>query len=181
VTEEFADQPVANVHWISRDLLHANGYNPNRVAGPEMALLALSIIEDGWTQPIVIVDEVDEDGLHEIVDGFHRWTVSGDPAVYALTGGMVPVVILRPDLDPSHQRMSTVRHNRARGVHYVVSMAEIVEELVAAGISEDEVARRLGMEDEEVRRLREHGTMPTRGSGPEFSRAWAPQPRAEHR
>jgi len=83
-------------------------------------------------------------------------------------------VFLRPDLTASHQRMSTVRHNRARGVHYVVSMAEIVEELVALDITEDEICRRLGMEPEEVRRLREHGTLPTRASGSGFSRAWTP-------
>src|SRR5258708_4407167 len=78
-------QPIGHVHWVKRSLLRANDYNPNHVAPPELALLKVSIMEDGWTQPIVIRKD------YEIVDGFHRWTVSGDPEVSALTDGMVPV------------------------------------------------------------------------------------------
>jgi ParB-like chromosome segregation protein Spo0J len=173
------DQPISNVVWIRRDRLAANDYNPNRVAGPEMKLLRVSILEDGWTQPIVARTETNDDGMHEIIDGFHRWTVSGDKDVYKLTDGMVPVVLLPEAVDQAHQRMSTVRHNRARGSHYVVSMAEIVEELVGYGLDESEIGRRLQMEPEEIRRLREHGTVAARRSGSGFSRAWEPTERVD--
>lgn len=48
-----------------------------------MALLKLSILEDGWTTPIVTLPELD--GRYQIVDRFHRWKVSADLQVYDLT------------------------------------------------------------------------------------------------
>jgi ParB-like chromosome segregation protein Spo0J len=166
-------QPVAHVRWVPRELLDANDYNPNRVAPPELALLETSLIEDGWTQPLVVRPEGDR---FEIVDGFHRWTVSGRPKVYDLTDGMVPVVELAP-ADGSHQRMSTIRHNRARGTHHVVAMADIVAQLVDSGMGEDEIARRLSMENEEVRRLLARGNMLERGRAAELGQAWKPAPK----
>ncbi len=71
-----AEQPVSRVQWLPREQLRSNAYNPNKVAAPELELLIVSIVEDGWTQPIVVLP-ADGDGLHQIVDGFHRWTVSG--------------------------------------------------------------------------------------------------------
>jgi len=163
------DQPLSHVKWVSRDTLKANDYNPNKMFTTEMKLLKTSILEDGWTQPIV----ARLDG--EIVDGFHRWTVSADPAIAKLTGGLIPVVFIK-EIDPARQRMATIRHNRARGQHYVLSMAEIVSDLADnMGISEEELQKRLGMEREEVVRLRERGEMIRRGAGDDFNQAWVPK------
>lgn len=163
------NMPVNRVQWVPRDTLHANNYNPNHVAPVEMELLATSIREDGWTQPIV----ARQDG--EIVDGFHRYTVAGRPDVAAMTGGLVPVVFLR-DVDPAHQRMSTIRHNRARGSHAVLKMADIVRDLIdEQGVAAAEVQARLGMEDEEVERLYDRGGMIKRGSRATFNTGWVPQ------
>ena len=140
------DQPINQVKWIERDKLRPNGYNPNRVAGPEMKLLKISILEDGWTQPIVINPD------HEIVDGFHRWTVSADKEVQAITGTLVPVVMTKP-ANEAHQKMSTIRHNRARGTHGVLNMSEIIQSMVDDGLSKQEIMSRLQMEEEEVIRL----------------------------
>jgi hypothetical protein len=157
------------IEWVDRDRLRANDYNPNKVARPEMRLLRRSILADGWTQPIV----VREDGDHfEIVDGFHRWTISKDKTVSALTDGMVPIVRITPD--PASQRASTVRHNRARGTHYVVSMADIVAELASAGWDSARIGDELGMDPEEVDRLAMRGNMVERGGQPEFGRGWVP-------
>lgn len=161
-------QPVSHVEWVPRESLRANDYNPNHVAPPERKLLRLSILEDGWTQPIVRRPD------DEIVDGFHRWQTSDDPDVWAMTDGLVPVVTLEP-ADPAHQRMSTIRHNRARGTHHVVRMADIVAQLVASGLDPAEVALRLGMESDEVRRLLERGRMTQRGANPDgLGSAWRP-------
>jgi len=161
-------QPISTVEWVPRDVLHANGYNPNKVAPPELALLKLSILEDGWTQPIV----AREDG--EIVDGFHRWTISGDPDIAKMTGGLVPVVRLA-NVDPAHQRMSTIRHNRARGTHHVLRMADIVADLMEEyGLDVAELMFRLGMEDEEVERLADRGAMVKRGRNDDFGKGWVP-------
>ena len=167
------DQPVSRVRWLPREKLRANSYNPNVVAPPELELLVTSILEDGWTQPIVTLP-ADEQGLHQIVDGFHRWTVSADPRVAALTGGQVPTV--QVGLDPVHRMMSTIRHNRARGTHAVVRMAEIVRRMVDDGVPERQIRKRLGMEAEEVIRLVNRAGMPTqvRKVAPAFNKAWVP-------
>lgn len=162
------DQPINTVQWIERDLLSPNAYNPNRVAGPEMKLLKISILEDGWTQPIVINTN------YEIVDGFHRWTVSGDKDVQKVTGSLVPVVMTRPT-DDAHQKMSTIRHNRARGTHGVLNMSEIIQSMVDGGLSKQEIMMRLQMEEEEVIRLAARVGIPKsdliNDSG--FSKSWS--------
>lgn len=169
VEDLVAAQPLSRIEWVDPDTLHANDYNPNRVAPVEMRLLAVSIVEDGWTQPIV----ARSDG--EIVDGFHRWTLGRtNPEVRAVAGGLVPVVRLPDVTDRSQQMMATIRHNRARGAHYVVSMAEIVAELDQFGVPRKEIQRRLGMDAEEVSRLLDRGQMTKRGRAEGFGEAWRP-------
>ena len=130
-------QPVSSVEWTDPKTLRANFYNPNHVAPPELELLKLSILEDGWTQPIV----AREDG--EIVDGYHRfYLATHDREVAALTKGMVPVVRLTPRSN-ADQMMSTIRHNRARGTHGVLKMADIVRRLsVEFKLPESEIMHR---------------------------------------
>ncbi|MDL2342576.1 ParB N-terminal domain-containing protein [Deinococcus sp. MIMF12] len=164
-------QPLSVIEWVHRDDLYANNYNPNYAAKPEMELLKTSIVEDGWTQPLV----ARPDG--EIVDGFHRWTCSGDPRIYAMTGGYVPVVRLLPPA-VGDQMLSTIRHNRARGEHGVLKMAEIVRRLIdEEGMTPEQVMQRCGMEKEEVTRLYDRGGMTERGTQgkTEFSRGWSPK------
>jgi ParB-like chromosome segregation protein Spo0J len=163
-----AGQPISAVEWVDRNELTANDYNPNVVARTELELLKLSIIEDGWTQPIV----ARADG--EIVDGYHRWLCSEDPRVGGPTRNMVPVVRIREDLSPEAQRMATIRHNRARGVHHVLRVADVVVALVEAGVAEEDLEAMLGMEAEEVERMVERGNMARRGSREELSKAWRP-------
>lgn len=137
------------------------------MAPPELALLKTSILRSGWTQPIVIRRD------YEVVDGYHRWCLSADPEIMAMTGGMVPVVFLA-EVDPAEQMMATVRHNRARGTHYVLRMADIVEQLIDVhGLDPAQVEQLLSMEDEEVDRLHDRGSMTKRGSREEFNQGWA--------
>lgn len=164
-------QPVSNLRWLHRDLLSPNAYNPNRVAPPEIALLKLSILEDGWTVPLVTLPE--QDGRYQIVDGYHRWKISSDPQIYALTDGLVPTIQVK--LDPIHRQCSTIRHNRARGVHAVLKMAEIIRSMIADGVSEKELMKRLGMESEEVKRLNNRAGMPDQIKADGFNNAWVPR------
>lgn len=165
-----ADQPISQVQWLPRESLSANSWNPNRAAPPEKRLLKTSILENGWTQPIVARDH--GGGVYEIVDGYHRWMTAADPAVAALTDGLVPVVIL-PECDPTLARLATVRHNRARGTHGVLGMADIVADLMDDGLTPAEIGRRLEMDDEEVDRLADRGQMTKRGAAPEgFGKGW---------
>lgn len=170
------NQPISRVTWVDRERLTANAWNPNNVAPPELDLLGTSLTEDGWTTALVLGPGDDPDHF-EIIDGFHRWTLSQDPEVWRLTDGLVPAVIL--DKDPAERRLSTVRHNRARGTHHVVKMADIVATLVDdMGFTEDEVRERLGMDREEVRRLLQRGNMLERGASADgFGEAWRPAPK----
>lgn len=168
-------QPVAGVQWLHRDMLSANDYNPNVVAPREFRLLIRSILEDGWTQPIVSRET--PDGRYEIVDGFHRWRASDDKRVRKMTDGFVPVVVLPPIRDRADRILSTIRHNRARGVHVVDAMSGITAELIEQhGLQPRDLMRRLGMEREEIERLYDNSGMPLRGSAAheQFSQAWEP-------
>ena len=168
--EKLKLQPLNEIKWVNRELLKPNGYNPNKVAPPEMKLLKISIIEDGWTQPIVVNSD------YSIVDGFHRWTVSATPQIYALTDGLVPVVILK-EKTQSDKQMATIRHNRARGTHGVLEMSNIVLDLVESGLQGEEIMTRLGMEKEEVVRLLFKNGIPKSKvfTDLEFSKSWTPK------
>lgn len=166
------DHPISNVKWVDIDTLHGNDYNPNFVATNEMKLLKLSLMEDGWTQPIV----ARRNG--EIVDGFHRWSIAKKTKeICEPTDNKVPVVFLSKDIPTDQQIMSTIRHNRARGLHGVLKMADVIKRLVDdENCSEEDIRHRLGMEKEEVDRLYDRSGMTERGSIGEFRKGWAPIP-----
>ena len=159
-------EPVSRVEWLHRSQLSANDYNPNHVAPPELDLLLVSILADGWTQPIVCLPDL------TIVDGFHRWTLAADPRMEARYHGMVPVV--RVQLDPIHRRMSTIRHNRARGIHGIIPMAKIVTQMIEEGVKPDDIQIGLGMEDEELSRLATHIGLPELAGALDFTKEWTP-------
>ena len=167
--DQIKNSPVNSIEWIHRDELTANDYNPNSVAAPELQLLKHSILADGWTQPIVINPDM------EIVDGYHRWTVSGEKELLERDGGLVPVAMISP-VSREDQKMSTVRHNRARGSHSIVKMSEILEGMVDRGLEMKEIMRGLGMESEEVLRLAMRAGIPRSKliSDAEWSTAWTP-------
>jgi len=164
------EMPVSDVRWVSIDRLEANDYNPNNVADPEMELLAKSILEDGWTQPIVCYEKEDEDG-YEIVDGFHRYLVAKtNMQVRQMTDEEVPITVIDK---PIEERMaSTVRHNRARGEHEVKPMADIVAEMAEKGWSDDRIGEELGMEEDEVLRMKQRKGLPELFEDNEFTDAW---------
>ena len=162
-------QPISEVCWVDPAILHANGYNPNRVFSPELALLATSIIEDGWTQPIVARSN------GEIVDGFHRWTLgSKHTGVRAVSGGLVPVVRLNDSRNRADQMLSTVRHNRARGQHGILAMGDIVRDLLAEGLDAAAIQSRMGMDREEYDRIASTVRSPELIGKDSFGRSWVP-------
>ena len=145
-------QPVSNVLWVPIDMVQANDYNPNSVANNELRLLYLSIKEDGFTQPIVtFYDEVI--GKYIIVDGFHRHLVfKMNKDIQEACDYKLPIVVINKDIK---QRVaSTVRHNRARGSHAVQGMSNIVFKLLTEGWSDDDIKIKLGLEHEELIRLK---------------------------
>lgn len=161
--------PVYNVQRIPVEKIHANAYNPNHVAKPEMDLLYKSILEDGYTMPIVCYKINDDE--YEIVDGFHRYTtLKTHQDIYEREGGCLPVVVI--DKDISNRMASTIRHNRARGSHSIELMSNIVAELVEAGMSDAWILKNIGMDPEELLRLKQITGLAALFKDREFSQAW---------
>ena len=167
----FKTEPVDFVKWVKNPLVHANDYNPNSVAPPEMELLRLSIASDGYTQPIV---SMSVDGAYEVIDGFHRHRVGKECAdIQGRVHGYLPLVQIRSSQHDKSDRMAaTIRHNRARGEHRVDSMAEIVIELKRRFWSDAKIAKELGMEADEVLRLTQVTGLAGLFADREFSQAW---------
>lgn len=168
----FKSEPVDFVKWVKSPLVHANDYNPNSVAPPEMALLHRSIQADGYTQPIVSM--TDEAGGFEVIDGFHRHRVGKEcEDIQSRVHGYLPLVEIRQSQVDKNDRMaSTIRHNRARGEHRVESMADIVIELKRRFWSDEKIAKELGMEPDEVLRLTQVTGLAGLFQDREFSEAW---------
>lgn len=144
--------PVGCVQWVPIDQVQANDYNPNAVAHQEMRLLHTSISEDGYTQPVVAIwdPEVEK---YVIVDGYHRYTVMRKyQDIMAATGGYLPVVVI--DKPIADRIASTVRHNRARGKHSVAGMGSLVFQMLMAGQDDATICNKIGLEPEELARLK---------------------------
>lgn len=171
-TSPFKDEPVDLVVWVPSEQVRGNEYNPNKVAPPEMRLLERSIKEDGYTQPIVGYPVADEE--IEVVDGFHRHRVGKESKVVrSRVHGYLPVTKIRADrVDPKDRMAATIRHNRARGVHGVIPMADIVANLIKQGWTDTEVAQELGMDADEVLRFKQNLGLPELFKNHEFSASW---------
>lgn len=138
--------PLGTLQWVDRNLLHANNWNPNKVSKENLKLLTQSILTNGWTLPIVVRPDF------TIIDGFHRWTVSGEEPLLSALGGKVPIVTVEHE-DESKDIYGTVTHNRARGTHLLEPMKAIVKRLMDDGKSVEEIGKELGMRPEEIFRL----------------------------
>jgi ParB-like chromosome segregation protein Spo0J len=167
-------EPVDCVLWVDAETVRANDYNPNTVAPPEMRLLQLSIMADGYTQPIVAWPATDAPGTYEVVDGYHRHRVGREVgAVRKRVRGRLPISVINPDRGDKGDRIAaTIRHNRARGKHTVDGMADIVMDLARRNWSDAKIGRELGMEPDEVLRLRQVTGLAALFANREFSEAW---------
>lgn len=169
----FKSEPVDCVLWVKNSSVHANEYNPNSVAPPEMELLRLSISADGYTQPIVSM--LEENGeTREVIDGFHRNRVGKEcQEIQQRVHGYLPVVTINEDRTKINDRVaSTIRHNRARGKHKIDAMSDIVIDLKKRNWSDAKIAKNLGMDADEVLRLCQIGGLVELFSDKEFSQAW---------
>lgn len=164
--------PVYNIIAVPVEKIKPNDYNPNKVAPPEMRLLYDSIKVDGYTMPIVCYYDKENDE-YIIVDGFHRYQIMMDyPDIYEREGGLMPVSVIDK---PLAQRMaSTIRHNRARGSHDVDLMSNIVRDLHELGRSDAWIAKHLGMDMDEILRLKQITGLAGLFKDVNFGMAWQP-------
>jgi ParB-like chromosome segregation protein Spo0J len=169
----FNTEPVDCVIWVKSEQLTANDYNPNKVAPPEMKLLEHSIVQDGYTQPIVTWDNPEKQ-KSEVIDGFHRNRVGKESKlVRNRIHGYLPIVGIRKEQSDKNDRIaSTIRHNRARGKHQVNAMSEIVIELKNRNWTNERISKQLGMDEEEVLRLCQISGLENIFTDKDFSKAW---------
>lgn len=163
-------QPIDNVKWVPIEKVQANDYNPNKVASKEMDLLYISIKHDGYTQPIVTIyhEGIDK---YIIVDGFHRYyTAKSHKDILERNEGMLPIVVINKDIND--RMASTVRHNRARGAHSVQGMSDMVYKMLKNGWSDTDICNELGMEAEELLRLKHITGFSKLYEKAEFRKAW---------
>ena len=167
----FKDEPVDCVLWVKNDRVIANDYNPNRVAPPEMKLLGISILNDGYTQPIVAYPE---NNHFTVVDGFHRTRIGKEnKTVEDKVSGYLPITSIRVTQEDRGDRIaSTIRHNRARGKHIIDGMCEIVLELKRRNWSNKKIGRELGMDPDEILRLAQITGLKDIFEDEDFSKSW---------
>ncbi len=165
--------PVDCMQWVKSDAIEANEYNPNAVAPPEMQLLYESILNDGYTMPIVSFVDTD---IRRIVDGFHRReTERRNKDISESTLGYVPVTTIRDSQKDTGNRMaSTIRHNRARGSHNIELMSQIVSELVEMGKGDAWICKHVGMSIDELLRMKQITGLASLFTNKDFSDSWVP-------
>ena len=162
--------PVGNVRWVPIEQVKANDYNPNSVAQNEMRLLYLSIKNDGYTQPVVTIYDKESD-KYVIVDGFHRYTIMRlNQDIREANNGLLPVVVI--DKDINERMASTVRHNRARGKHSITGMSTMVFDMLKNGMKDSEICNQLGLEVDELVRMKHITGFSKLFKDIEYNRAW---------
>ena len=169
----FKNEPVDFVRWVLCDDVVSNDYNPNKVAPPEMELLEISIMNDGYTQPIVAWQNADKNKI-EVIDGFHRNRVGRESKIVRQrVNGYLPAVIIRSEQTGKNDRIaSTIRHNRARGKHQIDAMSEIILELKNRNWKNERIARELGMDEDEILRLCQITGLQDIFKDDDFSKSW---------
>jgi len=164
------EQPVDMIHWVSIDKVSPNDYNPNSVASKEMQLLYTSIKNDGYTQPVVTIYD-DKTKKYVIIDGFHRYyTCKNNQDIRDRNQGCLPIVVLNKSIND--RMASTVRHNRARGKHSVTGMSNMVFKMLDNGWEDSAVCNELGMEPEELLRLKHITGFSKLFEDAEYKKAW---------
>lgn len=168
--EELFVSPAYQIKRVPIEKIRANSYNPNKTAPPEFKLLERSILEDGYTMPIVCYYDEPND-IYEIVDGFHRYLVmKHSDRIAQREGNCLPVSVISHPLE--RRIASTIRHNRARGTHSIKLMTDIVQQLVEAGLSDDWIISNIGMDRDELLRLKQLSGLASLFKDLDFSNSW---------
>lgn len=163
-------EPVDRVRWIPIEKVEPNDYNPNKVAPIELQLLLKSIDHDGYTQPVVVIHDADRD-VYVIVDGFHRYYVmASNEELRERCHGLLPCAVIEKDVN---ERMAaTIRHNRARGKHSIQGMANMVFQMLSNGMGDADICNELGLEPEELLKLKHITGFAKLYADAQYSRAW---------
>lgn len=173
------NQPINLVRWVPIEMVQANDYNPNSVATIEMKLLYTSINHDGFTQPVVTIWD-NSIQKYVIVDGFHRYSIMRqNQDIRDRNMGLLPIVVI--DKEINDRMASTVRHNRARGKHSISGMSSMVFSMLENGWKDSEICNELGMEPEELLRLKHLTGFSKLFENTEYKKAWETKAQIKYR
>ena len=171
----FKQEPVDLVLWVEEDRVTPNTYNPNVVYRPELKLLKTSVETYGMTYPLAVhsgKQGYQADAGYVVVDGEHRYiTITANKQISARQHGYVPVASLNTKTEEDRMA-ATVAFNRARGVHKLDSMTDIVLSMLRAGWTDDEIAQAMGMDADEILRMKQVSGIAEAYTRPNFNRAW---------
>tara|TARA_R100001460_G_scaffold25382_3_gene51012 strand:- start:7096 stop:7608 length:513 start_codon:yes stop_codon:yes gene_type:complete len=163
----YSEDPIANIEWICVDSLKANDYNPNVVLNKELKLLELSIMRNGWIQPILLNRDL------TIIDGFHRsYLTKHSKPLRDKYNHKVPCVIM--DLSEAERMLLTIRINRAKGNHIAIKMHDIIKTLIDEhNVTVEYIIKSIGATKDEVNLLYKDGVFDALNiKEHKYSRAW---------
>jgi len=166
----YKHNPVGCVKWVKIDEIIANDYNPNMVASKELKLLSISVLHDGYTQPIVTIwDEKQQKYI--IVDGYHRYfLLKTNKKISELNNGYAPIVVIEKDIND--RMASTIRHNRARGKHTINGMSSLIFNMIENGWDDVQICNELGLEPDELLRLKHMTGISSLFKERDYSKSW---------
>jgi len=169
-SEQPKTEPISKVLWVPIDRVYPNLYNPNKMATPEKRLLLRSMVEQGITLPLIVTHNKEKD--YTLIDGFHRWSIiKKSKELRKRLNYKVPVVVL--DIPDSEQIITSIRHNRARGIHQIECISEVVKILSEKGWSSSKIMEALGMDADEVLRLKQFKGLGELYKDEEYSSSWS--------
>lgn len=167
------NNPIDNIVWLDTNELKPNDYNPNVVYNKELNLLELSILKNGWIQPILVNREGDG---YVIIDGFHRYSLAKrSKKLIAMTKGKVPCAVL--ELSEAERMLLTIRINRAKGSHIACKMSDIIKTLVEKHeMSINDIMKGIGANKDEIELLLMDDVFKKLDiQNHKYSRAWYPR------
>jgi hypothetical protein len=149
---------------VSIDQLQANNYNPNRMPKEEMRLLSQCILKYGFLFPIITTWD-NELQKYRIIDGYHRYE-----SLKRLGSEKAFIIDLKTTYHDAVQL--TVLMNRIKGLHQVEKMSDLVVKLNDLGLEDCEISKNLGMEADELLRLKQQLGIANAFQNKEYSKSW---------
>lgn len=160
--------PISRIQWVNIKDIIANDYNPNFIASPEKKCLLRSMLKYGITSPLIVHKQEDK---YMLIDGFHRWKlISRNKELAQNLNHKVPVVALHLPLND--RIAASICYNRACGQNKITELAEIVKTLSDHGWSSQKIMTELGMEADEVLRLKQFTGLGELFKEEEYSNGW---------
>jgi ParB-like chromosome segregation protein Spo0J len=156
--------------WIDGTEIFPGPWRATYLLKPDMEVLARSMADYGWLQPIVV-----QRSTNRIIDGHIRWEIAGSvKSVQKAHKGMVPVIY--KDCSDTEAKLMHLRLNRSKGSTVAKKMSRLVRDIVFSGAyKEKDIKKMLAMSSDEVDIMMDGTLIKSRKIAEhKYSRAWVP-------